>query len=79
MSDRYGEVRRPEYGTLGDGYRMYNKCPDAFVAGAQYVLDKLNSTHGPVVTVSYSSPEMAEYLNGWSAEILRRALEGEPQ
>lgn len=71
----YTAVRRDEYATLGDAYRLCRQDPEAFAAGAQYALDKLNSHSGPIQDTGV----LGDYLRSWSAEILTRALNGEPQ
>lgn len=79
MSGHYDEVRRDEYATLGDSYRMCRQDPEAFAAGVQYALDRLNSPSGPAADLRIISSLTADYLLSWSAEILTRALRGEPQ
>lgn len=78
-ADPYESVRRDEYATLGDAYRLCRRDPGAFAAGVQYALDKLNSSSGPAADLRITSPHTADYLLRWSAEILQRALDGEPQ
>lgn len=80
VDDPYAAVRRDEYSTLGDAYRMCRQDPEAFAAGAQYALDRitgnsgpLSDLHGPVFDVARQSLRLS------AAETLQRALDGEPQ
>lgn len=78
--DPYTEVRRPEYSTLGDAYRMCEKHPEAFAAGAQYALDKLTGNSGPLSDLRGGVfDRLQDSLRISAAEILTRALNGEPQ
>ena len=45
MSDRYAAVRRPEYSTLGDAYRMCKQDPEVFAGLAR----SMRSTRSPAV------------------------------
>lgn len=76
----YDNVRRPEYSTLGDSYRMCRQDPEAFVAGVQYALDKVNNTSsGLAEIVGINNPGLVAFMDQWSAEILQRAIDAEPQ
>jgi hypothetical protein len=75
MNDPYGEVRRDEYSTLGDAYRMCRQDPEAFAAGAQYALDRLTNEHNGLTLEQHKR----EFLLLTAAETLTRALAGEPQ
>lgn len=76
--DRYGAVRRDEYSTLGDAYRMVRQDPEAFAAGAQYALDKMHAEWEQYLK-GVIADHTAEYLSNRAAEILQRAIDGEPQ
>lgn len=80
MSDPYTAVRRDEYATLGDAYRMCEQDPEAFAAGVQYALDKITGNSGPLADLGGPFFDAAQRsLRLTAAEILTRALTGEPQ
>ncbi|SHU99021.1 hypothetical protein [Mycobacteroides abscessus] len=79
MSCSYDDVRRPEFSTLEDAYRMCRKDPEAFAAGAQYALDKITGSSGPLSGIGGVFERAHESLERSAAEILTRALNGEPQ
>jgi hypothetical protein len=77
-TDPYGAVRRDEYSTLGDAYRMCRQDPEAFAAGAQYALDKMHAEWERYM-MGIIPAHTAEFLSSRATEILQRALDGEPQ
>ena len=79
-ADPYTAVRRDEYSTLGDAYRMCRQDPEAFAAGAQYALDKITGASGPLSDLRGTVFDAAQRaIRSAAAEILQRALDGEPQ
>lgn len=76
--DSYSAVRREEFSTLGDAYRMCRQDPEAFAAGAQYALDKMHAEWETYMK-GLIPDHTAKYLSNRAAEILQRALDGEPQ
>lgn len=77
--DVYGAVRIEDYSTLGDSYRMCAQDPAAFAAGAQYALDKITGNSGPLSGIGGVFEQAHQSLRVSAAEILTRALRGEPQ
>lgn len=78
--DPYAAVRRDEYSTLGDAYRMCRQDPESFAAGAQYALDRITGNSGPLSGLGGPVFDAAQRSVRFSAaEILQRALDGEPQ
>lgn len=78
--DPYSDVRRDEFSTLGDAYRMCRQDPEAFAAGAQYALDKMTGASGPLCDLRGGIYDMVHRsIRSAAARILTRALEGEPQ
>ena len=71
MSDAYGKVRREEHSTLGDAIERFDRDQDAFTAGVQYALDKLNAN-----THRNFSSAVGAYIEATAADILTRVHEG---
>lgn len=70
----YDDARVDGAKTLGDSYRHCERDPEAFIAGCQYALDSVLSK-----VEHLGIPVSSAYIDSIAAEVLRRAIRGEPQ